>query len=216
MTGLRSCLHCRQEFAPSFIRQAHCHPCRLEAKRQNTTRETTGAFPTRSCRECGTVFVPDLDNKSWYCASCQYRRGVKSCEVCGAAFRSTAKTVRACSRECGGKLPRIGVNVTLEDAAELATKMDDDRFATNVELTALRRRLTLAEARALAAQRCPACKGKLILEQDVSALEVHDLQCVSCARVYGQVHSGTGRLSRPNVVPKLVGSAPGRRPGPAA
>lgn len=216
MTGLRSCLHCRQEFAPSFIRQAHCHPCRTEAKRQNTTRETTGAFPTRSCRECGTVFVPDLDNKGWYCSPCQYRRGVKSCEVCGAAFRTTIKTTRACSRECGSKLPRTEATVSLEATAALAAKMDEDKFEAGVQLTELRRRLTLAEARALAAQRCPACKGKLILEQDVSELETHDLICVACARVYGQVHAGTGRLSRPNVVPKLVGSAPGRRPGPAA
>lgn len=209
-TGALVCLHCQQPFEPVARRQSYCLPCRKAALAQNRLpNPADGPFPTRECKSCGKSFVPRLENPGQHCDRCKYvmRCEELACQICGKAFRSALIGTRTCSSACKSKLMRKD-DLSVPQITRVVQRYDDERLEGMVQLTDQRRRLSLDEARSLAAKRCPACRGKLILERDLSAINAHDLQCVACSRIYGQVILSPGRQAQR--LPSL-GSAPGRR-----
>lgn len=107
----------------------------------------------------------------------------KRCEVCQELFHTSVFSQRTCSHGCGVRLGNYRRELTA-DAIELAERLDDARVASvQVSVTALRRRLSPAQARS--ATTCPACRGRILHEPD--EYDVITLTCMQCGRVFGQV-----------------------------
>lgn len=147
------------------------------------------------CVVCGGAFTPKNTRQRccYQCPGGKFQQGrfyvLKTCQVCAAPYHTSVFSQRTCSQACGVQLGNRRRELTA-GALELAERLDDARVAnTPVSVTALRRRLTWAEAQAIT--RCPTCTGRILREPEEDGS--WSLTCLACGRVFGQVRPASNR-----------------------